>query len=270
MSCPSFVVAVAIATVVGPQSSLPAHLAAWEKAMAETTIFHCARLTLTHRNMVLRKETKSVGSFQALKPDCVRLRVAQTMKPDGLEDPNNYTAYVVTRDVMWEYNGTAKIVKEFRLNWDGPVGPPPPGSAGAPWRIKQSWWYRLFFGMKDHIVNSLTVGQFGPGELTKRFQVRLLREDRHYLYLQLNPRWTEDQERYDHIIVALIKPGDARPAFAPACIALRQETGDSEEWLFENVTVNTDNVRRSDFDYVPPPKDWKVEKVPSERGQGGQ
>ncbi|OWK45278.1 TIGR03009 domain-containing protein [Fimbriiglobus ruber] len=261
MLCSSFAVAVTLATVAGPQSSLPAHLAAWERAMAATTNFYCPKLTLARRNTVAKTTTISTGSFLAMKPDRVRFRLIPQAKKTTKADPNNYFAYIITGDALWEYTGETKKIVEFRFvpgeNADG----------AAPWTDPERWLTsalaRVYSGLTTHPVFAVAAGQFEPGQLTERFHVRVVKEDKHYVYLELRPRNPAEQDRYKKLVVALMLPGEGHKPYVPAQVRVVTADGQEiEDWRFENGVVNATGVAAAQFQYVKPPDGWTVVKLP--------
>jgi hypothetical protein len=49
--------------------------------------------------------------------------------------------------------------------------------------------------------------------------------------------------------------------YLPAKVQMKRDKGQEvEEWTFKQPLVNPNGIKASDFAYMPPPKDWQIEK----------
>lgn len=216
---------------------LVAHLKGWEGVMQAATNFY-AECSVTRKNTVLKKEATYTGSIICLKPNLARMRLdkrAAGAKPD----PNDYTAYICTGKEVYEYDGLAKQVTEYPLR-NGGVG--------------------------DNLLLEFMAGALTAKAVAERFELRHLQpNDPTYIYLEIKPRLPRDKAEFESMILVLFRPGIPKwqqAAYLPRTVVIRKQNGQEEEtWDFPQPVVNAQGVKSADFVFVPPPKDWKVQKA---------
>lgn len=225
--------------------ALVAHLQAWERVMAGTTNFY-TECGLTRKNLIRKQETRYTGSIMCLKPNLARMRLDEKPDPGEKPDPNGYTAYISTGRAVYEYDGLQKKVTEYLL---------PNGGVG------------------DNLLLTFISGTMRANDIARRFDLKLTKEDQHYVYLDVFPRETRDKAEFEKLTLVLFGRNVPNPAAAylPAMVVMRRNNGQEEEvWEFTRPRVNVEGIKPTDFQFVPPPKDWKVERaqVPAEPPPG--
>jgi TIGR03009 family protein len=238
------------AILFAPQ--LAVHLAAWEKQAHGVTSFQ-ADFTLTRKDPVFRKESRYSGSVLGLSAGSARVRLTNDA------DPNDYEAYICDGRSLYAYSGLTKTVTEFRLP---PPGLPPKAPGGLFERIARGLCLPEWFAVR--LVSGATAK-----EAAKRFDVSLVKEDEHYVYLDLRPRSSADRLDMERARVALHGPGVKPPRvpYSPAEVLVVMKNGDTEHWRFTDVKVNLPEVDEKAFQYVEVPG-FILKKAPAPGGEG--
>ena len=227
-------VAPAPAPVAPVDAAIVTHLQAWQKVMSEVTNFY-TECTLTRRHLVLNKTSTYGGSIICMKPNLARMRIEQKPVAGQQPNPNNYTAYICTGQAVYEYDGAAKQVTEYPLA-NGGVG--------------------------DNLLLAFMSGSLTANAIMQRFDLKLLKEDQHYVYLEIRPRLPRDKQEFESMTLVLFRPTVAGVAYLPRTVVMRKNNGQEEEnWDFPQPRVNVEGVNREHFTPVQPPKDWKVQRA---------
>lgn len=227
---------------------LVAHLAGWEKVMQGAPSFYCKGVTKVHRNRITKKEVTSVGEIMCLKPNMARMRLEAKPAPGQKADPNEYTAYICTGQEVYEYDGAAKVVTVYKLN-NGGVG--------------------------DNLLLEFMAGALKAADVARRFDLKLLKQDQNYAYLEIKPRLPRDQAEFETMILVLFLPnlpGAEQMAYLPRTVVMRKR--DQEEtWDFPQPAVGAQGITKDHFKFVPVPKElgWKTQQAqqPSAAGAPG-
>ncbi|OWK37951.1 hypothetical protein FRUB_07071 [Fimbriiglobus ruber] len=213
---------------------LRGHLDGWEKAMKGAASFS-TECTLERKNLLLKKTTASKGSIWCLKPNMARMRLDAVAPPGAPPNPNNYTAYICTGTSVFEYDGTAKMLKEYKLAANG---------------------------LGDNLLLEFMSGAITAQVAIARFDLKLLKDDQHYIYIELKSRLPRDKAEFDTMILVLFKPTVPNMGYLPRTVVMRKNNLQEEEaWDFPKPAVNLPGITDKDFKPVAPPKDWKFEQV---------
>ena len=225
---------------------LMAHLAGWEKVMQGAGNFYCKDVTKVHENRITKTKRTSVGEIMCLKPNMARMRLEGKPVPGQKADPNDYIAYICTGQEVYEYDGNAKVVTVYKLN-NGGVG--------------------------DNLILEFMAGALKAADVARRFDLKLLKQDSNYVYLEIKPRLPRDQAEFETMILVLFKPNLPQAghlAYLPRTVVMRKR--DQEEtWDFPQPTVGAQGIVKEHFKFVPAPKDWKTQQAqqPSAAGAAG-
>jgi TIGR03009 family protein len=226
--------------------AIAAHLAAWEKASAGTTNVR-ADFTLKKKGPAFEGERVFNGSVLFMSPRFFRMRM------DDQDNPADYEAYICDGKSVYAYSGLNRTVIEFPL--PKLAGPPALGGGLAS---------RLLIrvtGMWDQ-PPLLFVNRVMARALQDRFEVRLFKEDRFYVYLEFLPRTAAEKAEFEKVRVALILPtaGPLYEPYAPAEVWVRKPNGDEETWRVIGVKRNLPGVEEKMFVYQPVPG-FKVQRA---------
>ena len=224
-------------------AALMNHLQEWEKVMRGTTNFH-TECTLVRKHMITKKESQYAGRIICLKPNLAWMRVDEKPGPGKKQDPNAYTAYICNGKAVYEYDGGVKQVTEFLL---------PNGGVG------------------DNLLLTFMSGGMKATDIIQRFDIKLQSEDQNYVVLEIRPREARDKAEFESLQLALFGPkvpNFPQLAYLPRTVVMRKNNGQEiEQWDFSQPQVNVGNVKPADFQFIPPPADWKVQRAQAPAGQ---
>jgi TIGR03009 family protein len=229
------------ATPGAPPSADPqldSHLANWEKTMRGVSNFH-AGFELTRTEAVFKKKRKYTGRVSCMKPNLTVLRINSTT------DKNDYEAYICDGKSIYEYNGLANTITEFRLN------------AGAE---GENLMLDFLSGMTADAAR-------------KRFQIALFNPSKPdpmqiYIYLDIKPVLGKDKQEFEHARFALFGPGAPEALrYQPAQVFLRKPNGDQELWTFSDQKTNVPGVDAKAFQFVKI-DGWQFRQAPASPAPG--
>ncbi|HET6573933.1 MAG TPA: TIGR03009 domain-containing protein [Fimbriiglobus sp.] len=229
----------------GSQAAIPASSGRpprreWEKVMQGAGNFYCKDVTKVHRNLITKRTTTETGEVLCMKPNMARLRLEKKA------DPNDSIAYICTGREVYEYDGNAKIVTEYRLAKREVDGNP----------IFN--FLTRAFAAENRVFDPLS-GAFKADGVADRFEIKLSRQDRNYVYLELVPRLPRDKGQFQSITLVLYQPAHRKQAYLPARIRIIGANGDhQDDWLFREPVMNSKNVTPAAFEFVEPPPGWKT------------
>lgn len=212
-------------------------LESWEEASQRVTSFH-AEFKLVKRDIQSKKEVEYSGSLDWLKPDLARFRIARK------ENHDEYYSYICNGKAAYVYDGRDKTVAEYKL---------PTGASDKPWISVLSGGVKI-----NEVLTRITgaaLTKVGRG----RADVTRLPNEWDEVRFAITPRDGKDKSEFESIIVSLCGPNSPKEAYLPRNIVLRKTTGHAEQtWELSNLKFNPPSLKPTDFEYVPPPKDWKV------------
>ncbi|MCZ2342778.1 MAG: TIGR03009 domain-containing protein [Bacteroidales bacterium] len=207
---------------------LKAHLDQWEGIMRQITNFY-GTCTRVKKHLVLDKKAEYNGTLICMKPNLARMRI------DRKDKPEEYVAYICSGRAVYEYDGSQKTLTEYKLA-NGGVG--------------------------DNLLLSFMSGTMTANDLLGRFDMKLLKEDQNYIYLEVRPRFPRDKQEFESMTLVLFQPSVPGVAYLPRAVVMRMANGQEEErWDFPRPAVNVPGVKAQDFEPVQPPKDWKVQQA---------
>lgn len=204
--------------------------------MKNATNFY-AEVKRTRKDMLLKKEKMMDGSVMCQKPNLARMRLQAVPAAGQKPDPNDYEAYICTGREIFQYDGLVKTLTSYQLR-------------GA--------------GVGDNLLLEFMSGTLKTNDVLRRFDMQLLKEDANYVYLQIGAVQPSDKQEFQTMILVLHQPnipGKPHLAYLPRTVVFRKNNNQEEEvWEFPSPLVNV-KIEANAFQYVPPPQDWKVQKV---------
>lgn len=232
----------AAAPAVDP--ALRAHLLGWEKVMHGAANFY-TECSLVRKDLLHRREVAFAGSIMCLKPNMARMRIEQ--KPAGGQKPdaNAYQAYICTGQAVYEYEGLSKTVTKFPLEK----------------------------GVGENLLLEFISGSLKADDVIRRFDLKLLKQDQNYIYLQIRPREARDKAEFEVMTLVLFQPSVPKMGYLPRTAVKRNNNGQAEEvWDFPEPRVNLppDQIKREYFQFVSPGKDWKVQQAQPQPSRPGR
>ncbi|MCS6864436.1 MAG: TIGR03009 domain-containing protein [Gemmataceae bacterium] len=231
----------------GPRPTTPAdpkldaHLAEWEKKMAQVINFH-THIELKRTDALFKKDTKYTGSVLCMKPKYAILRIDR-INADGKKDPLDYEAYICDGKAIYAYNGVQKTVTEIPISQQ---------QQGV-----------------DNLMLDFLAGMKAK-DIKERFDITLFKTDDNYIYLDIKPRRPADQREFQHLRMALFGPGPrtAAVAYLPAQVYLLKPNGDAELWTLSEQKVDIPNITAEVFKFSKVPDGWKFQQAPAAPGPG--
>ena len=210
---------------------LDPHLQAWEKRMGGTTNFR-ADIELERTEAVFKKVRKFNGSVLCMKPNLAILRLESAL------DKTDYEAFVCTGQFVYEYNGLAKTVTEYKI----PAGAAP--------------------GASDNLMLDFLSGM-KTDDVKRRFDITLFNQDEFYVYLDIKPRRDTDKQDFLQVRFALFGP-KTQFAYLPSQVWMMKPNGDTELWKFTKPQTDIPGVTKDVFKYseVPGFAFKKAESLP--------
>jgi TIGR03009 family protein len=211
-------------------ASLQAHLAAWEKRTAamETLYTDCEREV---KNTLTHKTSSFKGAIRCMKPNLAYLRI------DNVQKKEDFQAYICDGRFVYWYNGTDKKMASR---------PIPPGGKN---------------NVGDNLLLEFMSGAMTAADVAARFQLSLLKEDKHYIYISVVPQQAKDLQEFDSMILVLYSAEVKGVDYLPAKVQMKHQNGQEvEEWTFKQPMINPQGIKPADFAYIKPPTDWTIEK----------
>ncbi len=220
----------AAAPAAAPQPALSQelwqHLVNWEAVMKGAKNFYCEGKKIQETKVGARKGRKeSRTEIRCQMPSKARMVLSAIPGPGEKADPNDFDLYIATSDLILEYDGNNKRLIETRL---------PPGS------------------MKGMLLLDFISGAITARAAAERFDIKLLKEDANYLYLELKPRKPEDLGDFESMVLVLFRNVEGQPAYLPRqVVVMRNKNQEEETWDFPRPAINVQGFGPADFSPAP-------------------
>jgi TIGR03009 family protein len=209
---------------------LRAHLIAWEKRSQKVQTFS-TDFERDITNRASQKTAKYTGSFRCMKPNLAYIRIDSTDKKD------DYSTYIINEKKMFEYSGSDKTVTEHE---------------------RKSFWSTC---VRESIAFKIVNGSITAAEFALDYDLKLLKEDQFYVYIEANPILNRWQMENDKLICVFFKDNGNDMAYLLAKLRMtRNNDQEIEEWTLKQPMVNPKGIKESDFKFVEPPEGWKTRK----------
>src|SRR5207237_271676 len=109
----------------------------------------------------------------------------------------------------------------------------------------------------DNLLLEFMSGAMTAADVAQRFEMKLVKEDQFYIYLEVKPTLPKDQQEFDSLILVLFNAGVKGLDYLPAKVRMtRGNNQEVEEWTFKQPMPNAAGIKKEDFKYVEPPKEW--------------
>src|SRR5205807_3800 len=101
-------------------------------------------------------------------------------------------------------------------------------------------------------------GAMTAADVALRFNLKLLKEDENYVYIEVQPTLPKDQQEFDALILVLFNGQQKGFDYLPAVVRMtKNNNADIDEWTFKKPMANPQGIKKEDFKYIEPPKDWQ-------------
>jgi len=166
------------------------------------------------------------GTAKYMKPNLARIELYRKDKPTV------YEKYIFTPTFVYEFNQSSKEIRAHEL---------PPAKPGQ---------------MADDNFLSFLLGM-RAAEAKNRYDLRLVKEDQHYHYVEVFPRLDGDKSQFQTAQLALV-----RTTMLPRQVILLEPNGNQIIWDIPSVEPGA-RLNRSEFEAPKlPGPDWRLVRAP--------
>lgn len=219
-----------------PDPKLIGHLNGWEAAMKGVEKF-AVKATMVKKDLISKRESNFTGDIWCMKGGFARLSIFKTVGKDEKPNPADFMAYICNGEMLYEYDGGAKVVTTVAL-----------GKQGA----------------GNNLLLDLMSGMTAKTAL-ERFDLKLLKVEKPYVYIEAKPKTAEDKAEFETMTLVLCDSEVKGRAYIPRMVILRKANGQwTESWDFPDPKVNPDGIERKDFEPMKVadlPAGWRVQKA---------
>jgi TIGR03009 family protein len=209
---------------------LDALLLQWEAKMKMVDTLS-AEVTRVKEDRVFKSTDTYQGRAKYKKPNLASLELHRTDKPEIFEK------YISTGNFLYEFSPSNKEVRVHEL--------PRP----KPGQVSEDNFLSFLFGMKAE-------------EAKRRYDLKLLPEDKYYYYIEVRPRYPADKADFQLAQLALLQS-----TFMPAQLTFFEPNGNRVTWSIRSVQQGV-TLDRNEFTKPELPRDWKFVTAPRV-SQGG-
>jgi TIGR03009 family protein len=208
----------------------PAHnrldslLLRWEEEMkkVQTLEAQCVRIT---KDKTFQDTDVFEGTAKYMKPNMAMLKMEKKGKPQIFEK------YVCTGSFLYEYVPQSKQVRVHEL--------PPP----KPGQVSDDNFLSFLFGMRAE-------------EAKRRYDLKLTKEDEHWIYIEVLPRFPADKADFQKAQLVL-----GSKTFVPRRLWFEQPNGNEITWDLPHID-NAARLNRTEFTSPDMPSGWSMVRVP--------
>lgn len=197
----------------------------WEQEMKRIETLS-AELNRTTVDKVYQGTEVFTGTAKYMKPNLAILEMKHQKKADI------YEKYICSGTFLYEWVPASKVVRAHEL--------PPPKEG----QVGDDNFLSFLFGMK-------------ADEAKKRYDLKVLKEDQHYYYVQIFPRTAADKADFQEARLALNKS-----SFLPREVRFTQPNGNEITWDIPRIQAGVKLTRE---DFAPPqnlPQGWNLVRMP--------
>jgi TIGR03009 family protein len=217
------------------QEALNALLLNWERTMAGVQTIQ-ARVTRITLDKTFQETEVFEGMAKYMKPNLAILE----MRKKGKEQV--YEKYICTGTFLFEYRPQTREIRAHEM--------PTP----KPGQVAEDNFLSFIFGMRAE-------------EARRRYELRLVKEDQWYFYIEIQPRTPADRADFQRARLVL-----NRPTFLPRELWFEQPNGNEVKWDIQRLEANAP-LNRSEFTAPAVPQGWNLVRVPrsadgASRGDG--
>jgi TIGR03009 family protein len=213
------------APVLDPsRNHLDALLIRWEQEMRSVNSI-VAQCTRTSLDKTFQMTEVFEGTARYMKPSLAMLEMQKRGKADAFEK------YICTGTFLYEYVPQNKVIRVHEL--------PPP----KPGQVADDNFLSFLFGMKAE-------------EARRRYDLRLVKEDQWYVYIEILPRLPGDKADFQRARLVL-----NNQSFLPRELWFEQPNGNEVKWDIPKVESGVP-LNRNDFTSPNVPLGWNMVRVP--------
>jgi TIGR03009 family protein len=213
--------------VLDPQNNrLDYYLLQWEKEMMGVESLVAPKLTRTEIDLVYQRSDVFEGNAKYLKPNYAMLEMKLAGKSDTFEK------FICSGQTLFQYVPSKKEIQAHTL-------PQKPGGGPA----AEDNFLTFLFGMK-------------AAESKRRYNLTLANEDKHYVYIDIEPRSELDKADFQKARLVLNKSN-----FMPRQLWFEQPNKDTVTWDIPTVETKV-ALKKEEFTMPTPPPGWQMKQMP--------
>lgn len=203
---------------------LDALLLRWEQELQKVDTLD-AQIVRTTDDKTFQVKEVAEGVARYKKPNLA------LMELHGKTNPQLFEKYVCTGTYLYEFAPASKEIRAHEL--------PPP----KPGQVADDNFLSFLFGMKAETAR-------------QRYDLRLVQEDKYYIYIEVYPRTAEDKADFSRARLVL-----NNQTYLPRQLAFEQPNKNTIIWDLPRLTSGA-NINMADFAQPVTPPGWKMVRVP--------
>jgi TIGR03009 family protein len=188
-------------------------------------------MSRTEVNMTFQQTDVFQGTAKYLKPNLAMLELQKKGNPEQFEK------FICTGDFLYQYVPSQKEIRAL------PMPKPKEG------QVAENNFLTFLFGMKAE-------------EAKRRYELKLNKEDQHYVYIDVAPKFDADKADFTRARLVLNKSN-----FMPRQLWFEQPNKDTVTWDIPSVETKV-ALKKEEFVSPTPPQGWKFKQVPAGDLQG--
>jgi TIGR03009 family protein len=215
------------------QEKLDGYLLRWEQEMKKIQTL-AAELKRIDKDKTFETTTKLVGYARYMKVGSgarAQNLGDLTLYREGTNPPQLQDKILCTGTFIYRFQPAQKEIKVYEIPRKQAEG------------LGDDSFLSFFFGMR-------------AAQARERYQLRLAKEDRWYIYVDILPRRAEDRADFQRARLVL-----NRDTFMPRQLWFESPNGNEVTWDIPRIQGDV-RFKRADFDAPHTPAGWKVTKVP--------
>lgn len=212
------------APVLDPNNPLDSLLMQWETKMKSVQTLR-ARVARERWDKVFNTRDTFEGETKYMRPNLALLNLSRKDRPTIFEK------YICTGTLLYEFNQANREVRYQEL--------PPP----KPGQVADDNFLSFALGMKAE-------------EAKRRYDLRLVKEDTYYFYVEILPRSPADKADFQMARLVLTKS-----TLLPRELTFVEPNGNRIKWDIPLIETGIPLDRR-EFERPAIPKDWRLVKAP--------
>jgi TIGR03009 family protein len=216
------------APALDPQNNpLDKYLLQWEKEMMAVESLVAPNMSRTEVNMTYQQTDVYTGTAKYLKPRFAMMEM--TLKAN----PEKFEKFVFSDTLIYQYVPAEKVIKAH----------PVPQAKQGGGQVAEDNFLSFLFGMKAE-------------EAKRRYDLKLNKEDQHYVYIDVVPRSDQDKADFQRARLVLNKSN-----FMPRQLWFEQPNKDTVTWDIPTVETKAP-LKKEDFLTPATPAGWQIKQMP--------
>ena len=151
--------------------------------------------------------------------------------------PNDFQTWICDGKSIHEYRGMTKTYTEYKLGANGNI--------------------------QGNLLLEFISGAMTANDAVQRFDIKHLKDDANYVFLEIKPRLQKDREDFEVMTLVFygpnLQPTHQHLRYLPALVKMtKNQNKDEEVWTFKQPQVNVQGLTVDTFKKQPLDASWKV------------